>query len=177
MDRLIALLGPAIPRQNLADALRAAIGAGLGLLITGALLYLLSPNGALLQNPLLIAPFAASAVLIFAVPNSPLAQPWAVVVGNTVAGLIGLITVQILPVPLIALAVAVGLSVLAMALLRAIHPPAGAVAMAMVLAPHPIDFALHPVLTGSVLLVLAGVGWSFISGRAYPFRLPAPKVP
>jgi CBS domain-containing membrane protein len=177
MDRLIALFGPAIPRQNGGDALRSALGAAIGLLITGALLFLMSPSDSLVLHPLLIAPFAASAVLIFAVPNSPLAQPWAVVVGNTVAGLIGLITVQLLPLPLFALAIAVGLSVLAMALLRATHPPAGAVAMAMVLAPHPIDFALHPVLTGSVLLVLAGVGWSFISGRAYPFRLPAPKVP
>lgn len=93
------------------------------------------------------------------------------------AAVIGLVTVMLLPLPLLALAIAVGLSVLAMALLRATHPPAGAVAMAMVLAPHPISFALHPVLTGSVLLVLAGVGWSYVSGRAYPFRLPAPKAP
>jgi CBS domain-containing membrane protein len=177
MDRLITLLGPAIPRQNGADALRSGIGAAFGLLVTGALLFLISPSDSLLLHPLLIAPFAASAVLIFAVPNSPLAQPWAVVVGNTMAGLIGLITVQIVPMPLPALAIAVGLSLFAMALLRATHPPAGAVAMAMVLAPHPISFALHPVLTGSVLLVLAGVGWSFVSGRAYPFRLPAPKAP
>jgi CBS domain-containing membrane protein len=174
MDRVIAALlgglGPAIPRASGAEALRAALGAALGLLITGALLFLISPSDSLWQHPLLIAPFAASAVLIFAVPNSPLAQPWAVVVGNTAAGLIGLITVQLVPATLLAIALAVGGALLATAALRATHPPAGAVAMAMVLAPHPIGFALHPVLTGSLLLVICGMFWNFATGRPYPFR-------
>jgi CBS domain-containing membrane protein len=36
----------------------------------------------------------ASAVLVFAVPNSPLAQPWAVVGGNTVSALVGVLAVR-----------------------------------------------------------------------------------
>ena len=181
MDRLTRAFrgfGPAIPYPTPTEALRAALGAGLGLLITGALLHLISPTASLLTHPLLIAPFAASAVLIFAVPNSPLAQPWAVVVGNSVAALIGLITVQLLPVPLVAAALAVLLTLLATAALRATHPPAGAAAMATVLAFHadaatPLTFALHPVLTGSVALVAAGIAWNGVTGRVYPLRQAA----
>lgn len=181
MDRLIRLLrafGPAIAPPSATEALRAALGAGLGLLVTAAVLYLISPTATLLTHPLLIAPFAASAVLIFAVPNSPLAQPWAVVVGNAVAALIGLITMHLVPVPLMAAALAVLLTLLATAVLRATHPPAGAAAMAVVLAYHaeaptPLAFALHPVLTGSVALVLAGIAWNHATGRVYPFRQTA----
>ncbi len=179
LTRALHGFGPAIPQTRVHESLRAALGAGLGLLLTGAILYLISPTASLLIHPLLIAPFAASAVLIFAVPNSPLAQPWAVVVGNSVAALIGLITIQLLPVPLLAAALAVLLTLLATAVLRATHPPAGAAAMAVVLAfhtdaPTPLVFALHPVLTGSVSLVVAGMMWNRATGRVYPFRQSAP---
>lgn len=181
MDRLTRILrgfAPAVPHPNPTEALRAALGAALGLLLTAVLLHVLSPTAALLTHPLLIAPFAASAVLIFAVPNSPLAQPWAVVVGNTVAALSGLLCVYLLPMPLFAAALAVLLTLLATAALRATHPPAGAVAMAVVLAPNaapaPLSFALHPVLTGSLALVMAGIAWNHATGRAYPFRQTAP---
>ena len=182
MASLIRGLGPAIPRPTLQEALRAAIGAGLGLFVTAVLLYLITPTASLLQNPLLIAPFAASAVLIFGVPNSPLAQPWAVVVGNTSAALIGVATIRLLPIALPAATIAVLLTLIVTAALRATHPPAGAAAMATVLAfhptaPTPLLFALHPVLTGSALLVAAGILWNRATGRAYPFRQAAAPAP
>jgi hypothetical protein len=37
----------------------------------------------------LVAPLGASAVLVFAVPSSPLAQPWSVIGGNTLSALVG----------------------------------------------------------------------------------------
>ena len=40
--------------------------------------------------PLLMAPFGASCVLLFAVPNSPLSQPANVIGGHAVATLAGL---------------------------------------------------------------------------------------
>lgn len=179
MDRLFRSFGPAIPRPTLQETLRAAIGAGLGLFLTAALLYLITPTASFLYAPLLFAPFAASAVLIFAVPNSPLAQPWAVIVGNSIAALIGLITVRLIPAPLPAAALAVLATLIATAALRATHPPAGAAAMATVLSYHanaatPFSFALHPVLTGSLFLVLAGIVWNHSTGRVYPFRQAAP---
>ena len=87
--------------------------------LTAAVLWLLDPTTSLMQRPALIAPFGASTFLIFAVPNSPMAQPWAVVVGNTAAALIGLATIHVYPQPLPAAAIAVLLALLATAALRA----------------------------------------------------------
>ena len=42
----------------------------------------------------LIAPMGASAVLLFCLPASPLAQPWSVVGGNVVSGLVGMACVK-----------------------------------------------------------------------------------
>ena len=61
------------------------IGAGLGLLGTEWLSHQVLGHA----NPWFIAPMGASAVLLFAVPASPLAQPWSIVGGNLVSALIG----------------------------------------------------------------------------------------
>jgi CBS domain-containing membrane protein len=173
---LMRALGPAIPRPKLAEALRAGFGAGLGLALASLALWSLSPGPAdLLAHPLLIAPFGASAFLIFAVPNSPLAQPWAVVVGNTLSALAALLVLQTGLPALATAALAVTFAILAMAAARAMHPPGGAVALFTALAaPGSLGFALSPVFLGSAALVLAGIVWARVTGRVYPFRQPAP---
>ncbi|MGV8953337.1 MAG: HPP family protein [Cypionkella sp.] len=186
MDRLIQLwhcLGPAMPHPKAMDALRSGLGAVVGLGVTALLLWLLDGAGRdLLAQPLLIAPFGASTYLIFAVPNSPLAQPWSAVVGNTVSAIAALALLRVgLPMMPTA-ALAVGLAVLAMAALRAMHPPGGAVALAIVLAASSehlpsIAFALFPVATGTTALVMMGMLWNTATGRHYPFRQPAAPVP
>ncbi|UUZ55438.1 HPP family protein [Massilia sp. H-1] len=50
----------------------------------------------------LIAPMGASAVLLFCLPASPLAQPWAVIGGNLVSALVGVACARLLPDPLLA---------------------------------------------------------------------------
>ncbi|TXI00612.1 MAG: CBS domain-containing protein, partial [Pseudorhodobacter sp.] len=171
-------LGPAIPRPPLAEAMRAGLGAGFGLGFAALGLWGITPETAdLLARPLLIAPFGASAFLIFAVPNSPLAQPWPVAVGNSLSALAALLVLQTGLAALPAAALAVTLAILAMAAARAMHPPGGAVALFTALAgPQDWTFALSPVLAGSVLLVLAGIAWNRATGRAYPFRQPAPSA-
>lgn len=62
-------------REQLLICLGAAIGVICVSLINR---YLLGGS-----SPWLIAPLGASAVLLFAAPASPLAQPWAVLGGNT----------------------------------------------------------------------------------------------
>ena len=175
LSRLRTGFGPAMPRPARSEALRAAAGAGLCLFLTGCLLWLIAPTGALLDHPLLIAPFAASSVLIFAVPNSPLAQPWAVVVGNTLSALCGLALLRLVPHPLPAAALATLAAVVVTSLARALHPPAGATAMAVVLSADSADlpgwsYALLPVATGSLALVLFGIAWNRVTGRVYPMR-------
>lgn len=168
--------GPAMTAPRLRDALLAGCGAAVGLLLCEGILHLSAP-GLGMGHFLLIAPFGATAFLIFVVPNSPLAQPWSAVIGNTVAALSALAVLAVTDAPAIAAPLATLLAILAMAALRAFHPPAGAVALATVLASRAPDFpglvfALTPVLAGTVALVAAGILWNRATGRVYPFRQP-----
>lgn len=155
------------------DALRAGIGAALALGLTG--LFLLKPDVDLQTGLYLIAPLGASAVLIFAAPNSPLAQPWSVVVGNTLAAVIGMTAALLIPQTVLAAAVAVGVAIAVLALLRALHPPAGAIALMAAMAPDVAGamgyrFVLTPVLAGSLVMVVLGMVYHAVTNRRYPFR-------
>lgn len=179
MNRILRGLGPAMPRPGAGDILRAALGAGLALLLTGLLLGRL-PGGPV---PALIAPFGASVFLIFAVPSSPLAQPWSVVAGSVVSALVAVAAVHAVPqglpaAQLVAAGLAVCGAILAMAACRAMHPPAGALALLIALTADPAAppgplYALSPVADGAVLLVICGLVWNRLTGRVYPFRQSA----
>lgn len=165
---------PARTRIDARERWRAIGGAALGLLITGLLCRALAD--AWPGSGWLIAPLGASAVLVFALPASPLAQPWSVIGGNTVAALVGVACARWLPDPAwvgpFATAAAIGL----MLALRCLHPPGGAMALLAVLAPTTqFSFALFPVLANSVLLVLAGVLYNTLTGRRYPHVQLAPR--
>lgn len=116
----------------------------------------------------------ASAVLIFAVPSSPLAQPWSVVGGNTVSALVGVLCLMIIPDQALAAAVAVGLAIALMFALRCLHPPGGAAALLAVLSGAKLSFVAFPVLVNAIVLVAVGVAYNRITGRAYP-HIPAPS--
>src|SRR5574341_1509331 len=87
--RVVRSLGPAIPVGNPKEALRAGLGALIGLVVAGA--FVLAASADIHLGLFLIAPFGASAVLIFAVPSSPLAQPWSAVVGNTASAFVAIV--------------------------------------------------------------------------------------
>jgi len=40
-------------------------------------------------------PLEASALLVFALPDSPMDQPWAVIAGNTLSTLVGIATIHL----------------------------------------------------------------------------------
>ncbi|WP_260929361.1 HPP family protein [Novosphingobium sp. 9] len=125
--------------------------------------------------PLLIAPMGASAVLLFGVPASPLAQPWSIIGGNALAALIGVTAALCIPSQLIAAAVALGVAFVAMSWLRCIHPPSGAVALTAVLGgPHVLSlgygFVLVPVMLNSVVLVGVAMAYNSLTGTSYPHR-------
>jgi CBS domain-containing membrane protein len=162
---------PAMAGPRLADLARAGIGAGLGLLLAGLALRALDLGW-------LIAPMGATAVLVYAVPNSPLAQPWSVVVGNGLSALVALAVLFALPQADAAPPLAVGLAIAAMLVTRSLHPPGGAVALLVALtAPDPAALMLGTVVAGSALLVAVGVVWHRATGRVYPFRQPAQPGP
>jgi CBS domain-containing membrane protein len=177
-DRVLAWLNalrPAPQAVNARERLRAVLGAGLGVLLAGALSHAaMAPS-----LPWLVAPLGASAVLVFGVPASPLAQPWAVVGGNTVSALAGIACMRWLGLPPLAVAaVAVALAIGLMFTLRCLHPPGGAAGLLMVLTgTHDWHFALQPVALNSLLLVLAGMAYNSLTGRRYPHAQRAAPPP
>jgi CBS domain-containing membrane protein len=128
--------------------------------------------------PALVAPIGASAVLLFVVPASPMAQPWSIIGGNVVSGLIGVTVALLLGETALAAGIAVAAAILGMSLLRCLHPPGGAIALSAVVGGPAIlhagfGFPLGPVAVGSVILVI--LGWMFhrIAGHSYPHRAKA----
>lgn len=163
---------PVLPRPPGHELWRASIGAAAGIGLCAAVAMAMPDAGPL--RLVLIAPLGASAVLAFAVPNAPLAQPWSAVAGNMLSALVAVIVLSVYSGPW-APPLAVGLAIAAMMFARALHPPGGAVALLAALNPEPVIeagpvFALAPVGLMTVLLVGSAVLFNRITGRVYPFR-------
>lgn len=151
------------------ERLRACAGALVGLLLVGFCTRLLLGPGI----PPLLAPMGATAVLVFVVPASPLAQPWPLVGGNLVAALVGLACAQLLPGPLPAAPVAVALAIGLMLALRCLHPPSGAIALLAALggAVPPAEAwhgLLAPLAANTLVVLAAALAFNPLTGRRYP---------
>jgi CBS domain-containing membrane protein len=145
---------------------RSAAGALIGLLLTAALSHLVLGG----KGAYLVAPMGASAVLLFCVPASPLAQPWSIMAGNLVAALVGVTCASLIPDPMLAAPLAGCVAIGTMFWLRCLHPPGGAVALTAVLSSaqaHPTAFVAL-VMLNSLLLALAALAFNNMTGRRYP---------
>lgn len=176
-DSVLRHLGPAVGFMGWREALRATLCLGGAIaLVELAFRPMAAANAA--SGLFLIAPFGASAVLLFALPNSPLAQPWSALMGNGISAAAAVVTVKLVRDPLLGAGLAAGLAMLCMHLARALHPPGGAVALTAVLNPDMIHdlgfwFVLAPVVLGTAGLILLAVPFARATGRHYPFRQPA----
>lgn len=169
------------PTQSYVDRyerMRASAGALFGIVLTGACTYLVL--GSNIHAAWLIAPMGASSVLLFAVPSSPLAQPWSLIGGNIIAAVVGITCAKLIDAPMLAAGVAIGIAIGGMIAFRCVHPPSGAVALTAVLAgtgphAHGYDFVLSPVLLNSVILLLTALFYNNATGRRYPhLAMPTP---
>lgn len=169
LKRLSFYLGGDQPHVSWVERIRSVFGAFLGLmLVLGMAKYLGKLSG---LDEWLMASLGASALLVFALPQSPMAQPWAVIAGNTLSALVGISVMHFMSEPLLAMPLAASLSILGMFILRCLHPPAAAVALIVVLGHvgH-YRYAFFPVMVDSVLLVLVGAIYSNLTGKLYPNR-------
>ncbi|MET1755946.1 HPP family protein [Novosphingobium sp. RD2P27] len=165
-----------IPKQPLLGHLgwvRGALGGTIGIAVAGILgaAFLGSADPAL---PWLVAPTGASAVLVFAVPASPLAQPWPVIGGSILSAVVGLLVGELLGNPLMAASLAIGLSIGVMSLARCLHPPGGACAVLYALGATGLEAWDWRHLLAIVVnvLALAGAGWLYnnLSGHPWPHK-------
>jgi CBS domain-containing membrane protein len=164
---------PILAGTTARDRAFASLGGILGILLTSVISAAALHASVLL--PLLVAPMGASAVLIFAVPASPLAQPWSVVGGNVVSAFVGALAARFVPIPHLAAGVAVGGAILAMSFLRCLHPPGGAAALTAVIGGPAVlgagfAFPFIPVGVNAVILVVSGILFHRMSGHSYPHR-------
>ncbi len=129
--------------------------------------------------PVLVASMGASAVLLFAVPHSPLAQPWPFAGGHLISASMGVTCANVIPDPAWAAAAAVALAVTAMYLTHSLHPPGGAVALVPVLGDTSIHqlqygFLLTPVTVNVAVMLFAALAIHNLPGGQ---RYPAPPWP
>lgn len=151
--------------------LRGSLGAAIAIAVAGFTTAMLMQDQAP-NFPWLIAPLGASAVLVFAVPASPLAQPWSVIGGNFISAVIGLSLGTWIGEPIIAASLSVGLAIAIMTFARCLHPPGGACALLCALGATGADgwtfLYLMPIMAN--VLTLSLVGWAFnnLTGHRWP---------
>jgi CBS domain-containing membrane protein len=157
------------------ERIRSSVGALIGLFCTLALGKFLGEFVGV--SEWVLASLGASALLIFVLPSSPMAQPWAVIGGNTLSALIGISCNYLFSNPLIAMPVAASSAIMGMFLLRCLHPPAAAVALIAVLGhiTH-YRYAFFPVMIDSLALCMVAVAYNSLTGKIYPTRPPVPKI-
>lgn len=119
--------------------------------------------------PLIAAPFGATAVLVYAVPESPLAQPRNVICGNLIGAIVCVACVALFGSQPWVMALAVATAIKLMQLTRTLHPPGGAVALVGVMSHANLQFILTPVLLGSLVMVICTIAYNnLISRKPYP---------
>jgi len=135
------------PRSSPAAILATAVTAAA---VIAGLTYLTSAYGVLL----FLGSFAPSALIVFAYPDSPFAQPRNVVLGHLIGSACGLAGLHLLGASWWAPAVAVGFAIALMKLSRAVHPPACSNPLIVfALSQAGWSFLLFPTLAGAALIV------------------------
>ena len=125
----------------------------------------------------LMAPLGASAAQVFAVPGSPMSQPWPIVGGHALSALAGVLAYQFLGHTALAAGVAVALAAAFMLLTRSLHPSGGGTALFMVISQTgDYGFILFPVIINAAVLVTIAIAYHRLTGHAYPQRQRAAKA-
>jgi CBS domain-containing membrane protein len=164
-------------RKHWLDILLSFISSFCGMLVVAGISSVSTDRS--VDAPLLISSFGATAVLLYAAPQSRLAQPRNLIVGHTISALVGVSmakafehtseNVQWLSWPL-----STSLAILAMEVTNSLHPPGGATALLATIGTDQIKdlgfmYVLFPVLVGAlIMLVVALVTNNFVLHRSYP---------
>ena len=172
--KVLKLIGVQVDTTEHKEKIISALGGGVSILL---ILTVTSLFVEFNSAGLIVASMGASAVLLFAVPHGPLSQPWAVIGGHMVSAFIGVTCYLIISEPIIAAALAVGMSIGIMYYFRCIHPPGGATALTAVMGGPEIhslgyDFIFTPVLINVILMLVTAYLFNyFFTWRRYPVAI------
>jgi CBS domain-containing membrane protein len=126
------------------------------------------------DNLFLIGSFGASAVLIYGVINSPLAQPRNLIGGHLLCALVGVTVGYFISETWVAAGLAVSVSIVVMQITKTLHPPGGATALIAIIGSPKVKnlgymYVLSPIFTGvMILLIVALIFNNITSHRSYP---------
>ena len=132
-----------------------ALGATLGIV----LLQVLSETS---NIALLVAPFGATFVLVFALPESPLVKPRAIIGGYLIATIIGMAFYQLMGNNPLSLGLAFGLSFVLMQLTKTLHPPAGSIPLLIMFSEPDWSYVITPILIGVILILVYEKFYNFV---------------
>ena len=155
---------------------KVTLGTLLGMALAGALIVV-APAGSVW----LVAAAGASCMILFALPHSPLAQPWSVMGGYLGATVFALAAASLVPWPLAAVSLALGATTWFMIRFRCMHPPGGALVLLVASEGAPgLAHAAHVmgVVLANALAVLAAA-WlvnNVVLRRRYPQCRPQQPV-
>lgn len=147
------------------------IGAFVGIGLIG---YIQSAYLPVVDNTFLVGSFGASAVLIYGVIDSPLAQPRNLLGGHVLSAILGVTVNHLVPVPWLAAALAVSSSIVLMQVTKTLHPPGGATALIAVIGTERVKdlgylYVLNPILSGVIILLSVALFFNNVTEhRSYP---------
>ena len=122
-----------------------------------------------LALPLILGSFGASCMILFGLPDSPLAQPRNTIFGHLICSFMGLFFLSLFPDFWWSLPMAVGLSMATMMVTRTVHPPAVSNPVIVFLTKPAWGFLFMPTLAGAVILVLVAYLYNnFVRKIHYP---------
>jgi CBS domain-containing membrane protein len=153
------------------DHLWTFIGAFVGIGVIG---YIQNAYLSATDNSFLVGSFGASAVLIYGVVHSPLAQPRNLIGGHVISAFLGVTVNYLVPVPWLAAALAVSSAIVFMQLTKTLHPPGGATALIATIGSEEIKslgywYVFSPILTGVMILLVVALFFNNITAsRSYP---------
>ena len=157
------ILAPQMP--SVRNLLATAVGVMAGI---GGIAFL-----AYMTNiPFLIAPFGASAVLIYAAKNSPLAQPRNLIGGHLISGFVAITFCKILGECWVVIPIAVTAAILCMMITGTVHPPGGATALLCAMnCQTSYFFLINPLIVGvAILFVTAFLASRISKDMRWPYR-------
>ncbi len=138
-----------------------AMGATIGII----LLQVLSESS---NIALLVAPFGATFVLVFALPESPLVKPKNIIGGYLIATVKGLVFYQFLGNNPYSLGLAFGISFVLMQLTKTLHPPAGSIPLLIMFSKPDWSYIITPILVGVILILVYEKFYNFVLDKIKP---------
>lgn len=154
--------GQAPPTHFNFALLKSGLGAFLAIMFVGWLAQVT-------EQPMILGSLGASCVMLFGFPDLPFSQPRSVLGGHLITAAIGLVCLNIFGPSLWAMALALALSLIALAASGLVHPPAGSNPIIIFLAQPGWGFLLFPTFAGVVVILLIAIIYNNLTRQfAYP---------